>query len=158
MPIDYILHEPTLLQRLKIFSNMWWSLPLAISLILIWQSQPHYQWVDQYNMHHTYIDAIFGVRGYSCWNWQVFFYMQVNWGLQIMHRILKLVVLPSDTVFNPLLMRSSWNLELNLLHLRNSKKAAPLESISFHLWHFSMGCLSHHEENSLEKFRHDLLI
>jgi hypothetical protein len=35
---------------------------------------------------------IFGVRGYSCLNWQVFFCMEVNWGLQIMHRILKLVV------------------------------------------------------------------
>ncbi len=101
MPIDYILHEPTLQQRHKIFSNMWWSLLHTISLILIWQSQPHHQWVGEYNMNHTYIDAIFGVRGYSCWNWQVFFCMQVNWGLQIMHRILKLVVLPSDIVLNP---------------------------------------------------------
>jgi hypothetical protein len=96
-----------------------------------WQSQPHHQWVDQYNMNHPYIDAILGVRECSCWNWQVFFDMQVNWGLQTVHQILKLGVLSSDTVLNPLLIRSSSNGELNLLHLRNSEQAAPQEIIVY---------------------------
>ncbi len=48
-----------------------------------------------------------------------------------MHQILKLGVLSSDTVLNPLLIRSSSNVELNLLHLRNSEQAAPQEIIVY---------------------------
>jgi hypothetical protein len=47
------------------------------------------------------------------------------------HQILKLGVLSSDTVLNPLLIRSSSNVELNLLHLRNSEQAAPQEIIVY---------------------------